>query len=391
MSRKIKALLLGAALCGGCMNQNKKAEEAVLWCATDIHFLSQSLYDRGAAYDQLLRSNDGKLFEYSAEIMEKLTEDIIAAEPDAFLFCGDLTFNGEMESLQELKTYLVRIEEAGIPVLAIPGNHDISYPYARAYYQGMAKSVPDISTEEFIDVMGDFGYRDGIARDEYSASFVYELRDDLWILAMDANTVEAPGSLRAETKEWIRSQLDLAKEKGITVVTMSHQNVLKQNAVMYKGYVMNDFDEVQKILKNGGVFLNLSGHSHLQHTSAGRSLTDICNESLSVWPLSYGIVTVTPGTKEFTYTKDSIHILEEESRERFDETVLRSAVPMLAEREVPEDIRQEMLDYAVEFNELFYTGQKVDINSMKARKEYEYWRKYAGDSFWFIYMKLMIG
>ena len=390
MKKRVYALIMSALICGGCMQQTEIIRsgdsEAVIWCATDIHYLSETLYDRGKAFQRLLKNNDGKLFEYDREIMEEMTKQVIEGKPETFVMLGDLTFNGEMESLQELKGYFQRMEEAGVPVIVIPGNHDISYPYANAYFGDIAKSVPAVTSVQFRQEMQDFGYGESIAKDPDSCSYVYALRDDLWILTLDANTEAAPCALQDSTKQWLKKQLAEAAEKQITVMTISHQNVLKQNDMMYMGYVMNDYEEVQQILKDGGVFLHLSGHSHLQHTSVSEGLTDICNEALSVWPLSYGVITLKPGQTDFSYEKKSLGILQEESRERFDETILRTAVPTLEEIDIPQEIREQMTDFAVRFNEIFYTGAEADPDELRSDPAYGYWRQYAGDSFWYLYM-----
>ena len=129
---------------------------------------------------------------------------------------------------------------------------------------------------------------------------------------------------------------------------MSHQNVLKQNEMMYQGFVMNNHEEVEALLKKYHVFLNLSGHCHLQHVSVSGELSDICTESLTIWPISCGYLLVDPARGTFTYESRSLNILQEESRRRFNETMRRMVMPVLTGNGVPEEKQPAMIRFASE-------------------------------------------
>ena len=70
-----------------------------------------------------MANGDGKMSEYSQQILDALVEKVIAEQPDVFLLSGDITFNGEKQSLLDVQTALEKIEDAGVPVCVIPGNH----------------------------------------------------------------------------------------------------------------------------------------------------------------------------------------------------------------------------------------------------------------------------
>ncbi|MDO4521208.1 MAG: metallophosphoesterase, partial [Erysipelotrichaceae bacterium] len=171
------------------------SEEVRLMVATDLHHLSKTLYDEESEiFARLMASNDGKLSEESGAIVQALKEKAIEEKPDALLLAGDLTFNGELVSLNELADVFAEIEEAGIPVLVISGNHDINYSGAASYFGSEAQPVSRISPEEFAAVMGSYGFEEALYRDPSSLSYVSEIKEDLWLLVLDANVPSEPGS-----------------------------------------------------------------------------------------------------------------------------------------------------------------------------------------------------
>lgn len=114
----------------------EKGEPMQLWIISDIHLLSPALTDGGSLFTRTVENGDGKMVGDSAEIVDALVGKAVEEKPDALIVSGDLTFNGERESLEFLAGRLDRIQEAGVSVLVIPGNHDIENPYAYRYEGG---------------------------------------------------------------------------------------------------------------------------------------------------------------------------------------------------------------------------------------------------------------
>ncbi len=59
--------------------------------------------------------------------------------------CGDLTFNGEADSHRALVQKLQRVADAGIPVFALPSNHDLNNPMAVRYRDDCYERMQSIS------------------------------------------------------------------------------------------------------------------------------------------------------------------------------------------------------------------------------------------------------
>lgn len=372
-------------LCG-CHKEviEDKYEGINIMVFTDLHYLSKSLYDDGAIFKKLLETNDSKLIERDEEILAWLVDEAIKNKPDVVCMAGDITFNGEVVSLLEVKNKIKEIEDAGIPFLIVPGNHDISYGHAYSYIGDTYEKVDEINQTIFLDNMKEFGYEDAIYKDEASFSYAYEVNEDNWILALDANTEGKIGTLLDETIEWAEEVLKEVSEKGIRVTVLAHQNVLKQNDTIYQGYVMDNHERVERLLKKYGVKLVLSGHSHIQHTSVSGELTDICNESVAVYPLSYGSVKL--DAEGYEYSKVAFDDYREEAIERFDENTSGNLFKTLDNYEIDDNIKEEMIQFAKEFNRASFTD---DIEALKALKNDErlaYWEKYAKKAFLYEYM-----
>ena len=73
----------------------------------------------------LVNSNDGKVIRYQPQLWQAFKSEVLAANPDALILSGDLSLNGEKANHLEFSEKLHEIEEAGVPVYVIPGNHDI--------------------------------------------------------------------------------------------------------------------------------------------------------------------------------------------------------------------------------------------------------------------------
>lgn len=382
---------IACMLMSGCAAQAERKVKAAgssltLLQATDLHYLSPSLCDNGTLFQKTMANGDGKMTEDSKQILDTLTAKVITKHPDAFCLTGDITFNGEKQSLQEVKTAFEKIEDAGIPVLVIPGNHDISYPFAYQYEGDQAVLTANISQQDFKEMMKEFGYADGIAKDEDSFSYVYPLSSDTWLLAMDANTEEDSGAVAPETLSWMEEQLKKAQEQNIKVITMSHQNVLPQSQLMSQGFVIENHEEVSALLKKYDVSLNLSGHSHLEHTAVEEGLQDVCTESLSIYPLQYSRVELA-ADHSFTCSRESLGILREESWQRFDSLMRGKLSAELTNPDLSEEDKQTMLDFALQVNLKYFTGDTSDISFYFDQKGWKLWKTYGAQSFWIGYLE----
>ena len=352
--------------------------------ATDMHYLSPALTDGGAAFRKLVNSGDGKMPECSGEIMDALLNEVLEMKPDALVLSGDLTFNGELVSLTEMAEKLRPVKAAGIPVLVLPGNHDIDYRYAAGYFGDSARKVENVSQAAFLETCREFGYDDALDACAASFSYVYALSDRVRLLMLDANTEDYPGGLDDETLAWAEEALLDAEADGAEVVTVTHQNVLRPSELIYYGFVMANEDRVRSLLEKHGVRVNLSGHSHIQHTATDGVLTDYQTGSLTVYPLHYAILTVWPDRAK-TYETREIDVCREEAKERMTEMTRRQVGDTLQDLEIPEEAREAMLDLACRVNLATFAGESVE--AFYGEDAWKLWETYGQTTFWYLYMK----
>ncbi|MCR4952277.1 MAG: metallophosphoesterase [Solobacterium sp.] len=368
--------------------ENTLKEDVTLMTATDLHYLSKELYDpQSEIFARLLENNDGKLIEGGPDILNALKEETLKVRPDALLLSGDLTFNGELTSLKEMVPVLEEIEKAGIDVLVMSGNHDILYPYAATYFGDALGMTESISPDLFRKNLAAFGFDEAIYKDELTLSYAYRIRDDLWILALDGNDPKYPCMIPAQTLKWAEYVLQEAQKEHARVIVMSHQNVLKQNEMMFNGYVLNNHEEVEALLKKYGVSLVLSGHSHLQHTSVDGSLTDVCTESAALYPLPYALVTIQQGKEGFAYERRHLDILQKESLERFEDNVIRMVQKTIEEVSSDSLERAMLRDFAVKINTAYFSGDIDTVRAMGSSEERKLFQEKVKATFWGYYIE----
>ena len=363
-------------------------EPLKLIVATDLHYISPRISDFGDAFMTAMMRGDGKLSEHCEEIVDELIRVTLKEQPNALVLCGDLTFNGEQASLEDLALKLRTVQAACIPVLVVPGNHDVGNLFAFSFEGESAYYADNVTPSEFMEFCAGFGYDGAISRDESSFSYVYELAEDCRLLFLDANTIEKQGGIREETLSWAEEQLAAAQELGVTVISVTHQNVLRQNSLLHNGYVVKNARNVAALLGQYGVSVNLSGHSHIQHSASEDGLTDYCTGSLSVAPLMYAVVELDEG-REHRYRQEHLDILQDEAAERMAQSARSKTEGMVAATGLDEETQELMIEFAVQLNMDYFAGT-VDREKYQNDPAWKLWKSYGGDSFWLPYMETML-
>ncbi|NLJ78169.1 MAG: metallophosphoesterase [Tissierellia bacterium] len=298
----------------------KSNREIDLFIAADPHHLSKETYDDGPAFDTFLNTGDGKLLNYSGEILDAFTMDIQNRKPDIVVFAGDLTCNGERESHLELAEKLRTIKRSGTHVFVIPGNHDIENPWARNYIGDELIRIDSITSDEFVDIYSQFGYKDAISRDSDSLSYLATPSEDIWLLMLDSakydrNKVrdgpEMGGVLSGKTLNWIEQCGELARENNAKLVAIMHHSLLDHSPIVNENYTIENNDEAIEVLQNSGIEIILTGHVHLQdiksHDAGGNTIYDIATSCLIAHPNQYGTLRFVPG-KGFYYQTNRVNM-----------------------------------------------------------------------------------
>lgn len=284
----------------GCA-EIKSNQSYSFFIVSDPHHISKKAYDNGKAFQEFLSSGDGKILQYTDELIDALIRDIETEHPNFLIITGDLTCNGERESHLELINKLEIIESMGTCVFVVPGNHDVQNPLAKRYIGDEALIGDMITGEEYTNLYDSFGYSEAISIDPDSLSYLAMPTEGTWLLMLDStdsnqNTEkqrpEQGGKLTAQTLNWVEECSALAKENNTRLIAVMHHSILNHSEILNKNYTVENNEEVLKVFNKCGIDIVLTGHVHLQdiktHQYDGKTLYDIATSSLSVYPHQYG-------------------------------------------------------------------------------------------------------
>ena len=285
----------------------KPGEDINFFIASDLHHLSKSVYDDGEAFKKFFSTSDGKLIQYSTEILDCIKNDIELDKPDFLILPGDLTTSGDKKSHLELATLLKEIEQLGTTVLVVPGNHDIKNPWAREFQGSEVIKTPNISLKEWKQIYNPFGYEDALSKDKDSSSYLVAPSKDLWILMIDSTISNEKsknlypvkgGELSQKTIDWIKKCSKMANDNNAKLMAVMHHNLLDHSQIFKDNYTINNQKEVLDALLEANVKLALTGHIHIQdiksYTENEKTIFDIGNSSVLVYPNQYGKLKFTP-------------------------------------------------------------------------------------------------
>ncbi len=376
--------------------------ESELIIGSDIHYLARDLTDHGESFQYMVDHGDGKMVTYIEEITDAFLEEVTARHPDVLILSGDLTLNGEKQSHEELAEKLRGVEDAGIPVLVVPGNHDINNHQA-AGYTGSGRRPAEFTTpEEFREIYGDFGYDEAISEDERSLSYIYELNPSTWFMMLDTcqytQKARVGGAIRSETYEWIKYWLEQAWNNDIRVIPVAHHNLLDESEIYVDDCTIEHGEQLARILDEWEVPAFLSGHLHVQHAKRyhDEGVWEMVTASLATPDCMYGVMDFS-GTQEFHYYTRSVD-MRSWAREHgitnpdllefdaFKEPFLLSVFTRQALDELDgyrglTDIEKDkMADFYAWLNYYYYQGTACDIRDEALRDEaYGLWSEGSGE------------
>lgn len=314
---------------------------------TDIHYLSEQLMDDGEALEKYTALS-GKNVKAIPEVLDKVLADYLESEIEVLLICGDMTKDGERQSHLDFVEKLKLLKEKGIRIFVVPGNHDINMPNAVGYKGNEMYKVDNISADDFEKIYGDCGYNKALSRDDSSLSYLAELDDKTWLLAIDAARYSeyerksiSSGRILPQTEEWIIDVLHEAKEKGIQVIGMMHwgltEHIIYQSE-FFEQYLVDDWWHFAKVFADNGMKAIFTGHFHSNDISAfisedDNTIYDIETGTLSSFPFAYRYVDLyrdrmSIKTKNITEIPSNLN-LSEEDRVRMKSLANRQAAAKL--------------------------------------------------------------
>ena len=284
---------------------------------SDIHFMHPSLLQNnaanGTAFKSILASEPYKvLLEQSPAILEEVISEIEIEKPDILLVAGDLAKDGEKISHEAVANYLSDLENNGTKVYIVPGNNDINNPTAFGYNGNSSYPVPNVNPTLFKSIYSNFGFNEALSSDPNSLSYVAEAGPGLWIMAIDAARYSPiyhrSGTIKTQTRLWIKQQMELANQNNITVLGLMHHNLIEHytgQSQITPTTIIEDLSSsnpadnmnwqpVADSLMSWGLKVIFTGHSHAHdistRISGQHTLYDVATGSLVSPPSPYRLM-----------------------------------------------------------------------------------------------------
>ncbi|MBR2700291.1 MAG: metallophosphoesterase, partial [Clostridia bacterium] len=387
--RILRAMLAALLALGMC----PPARATRVMVVSDLHYMAPALYADSDLFIRVLRPGDGKLTQHGDQLMDALRDTVIQQRPDALLVTGDLAFNGERESHEALAKRFADIEENGVPVWVIPGNHDINVSTARRFDGDGWSYTQTVSPEAFRAIYRDFMIpaAEGTGA---NLSYVARVDDRLWVAMTDAafyrGEAQAFGVFTAEHAAWLEQAMREAGEAGeagdVELITASHHSLLPHTEFSRDSYVMLGNAAMLALDQQYGVRLHLSGHLHVQHMTRQGGVTDAALGAFCTWPHRYALVTLRDdGSLEYEARSLDEALLPEGfmamSRAWFADIARAKAKASLPEETAEAEV-EAMADFAARFNLSYFAGTyRSDDPSWRADPAYALWQQQADSLF----------
>lgn len=386
--------------------------------ASDLHYQSPLMTDFGEAFQNFVRNDDGKVVEYVDSITDAFLAETAGKQPDALILSGDLTQNGEKVNHEELAKKLRLLESQGVPVVVIPGNHDINHPSAASFEGTEKKKADDINAEEFYSIYREFGYDEAMDRDENSLSYIYQADERYWLMMLDSCQYDPEnkirGRIRKETLLWMEKWLERAREEQVMVIPVAHHNLLKESTLYPEDCTLENAVQVIDLLEQYGLPVYISGHLHLQrvkkHGNGGPSqaeesygIYEIVSDSMVIPPCQYGElrwqedgsvqyetcpVDVAGWAASQGITDENLLNFPRYSGDFLIETVQNQVYGALSA--IPNDRKFHMAKLYGQINSAYCAGTAVNRRDVKENQMYFYWNRYLGTSEWYENLQAMI-
>ncbi|MBR4857961.1 MAG: metallophosphoesterase [Clostridia bacterium] len=321
---KAISIVLALAMLIACIPMTASADTSKIrfGVISDIHYLAPSLKGEGAEWYDWVNQKHKEYNDLDGLIdnaLDGILRNAVENGENYVLIPGDMTKDGELESHKALAERLERFEaETGIPVLVIPGNHDINNSNATDYSGDEKVPAATTSPEQFREIYKNLGY------DMADSFFVPEsgkkggmlsyacTLGGYRLIAIDScmysedngaegNEHMTDGQLADGLLEWIVDECDNAKDNGLTVIGMQHHNLIPHTDIeeaTFWPFVVIDWMRIAETYADAGMHYVFTGHLHSNDTVShvndnGETVYDILTPTLTGYPNYYKIIDFT--------------------------------------------------------------------------------------------------
>mgnify|MGYP000070730724 CR=1 FL=1 len=240
---------------------------------SDIHLYDTTLGVRSEEFKKYIMQ-DRKLLKESSFLLDQFLEDIQKESLDFILIPGDITKDGELVNHKLFIEKVSKILDGKTKIFVICGNHDINNFDGFKYEEKGKVRVEGISKKDFENLYQNFGYLNSFSKDENSLSYIARLNEDYFLVALDGckyylndekNPSTVSGKIKKKSLLWLKDNLEKLKDQNKKVIVMIHHNIIEHFKGQKKGYpeyVLENNEELLKILNSYNVQLIFTGHFH---------------------------------------------------------------------------------------------------------------------------------
>lgn len=358
--RKMAALLLAAVMAvsavpsAGVQAEEKtdggERRELKFAVMSDTHYFPTEYNGTRAEAYQDQTSGDLRLMGEGQALTEGAVDQLLAKDPaeypDILLVTGDLSSEGELASHQGFASQMKRLEDAGIAVFVIPGNHDL-YNYSAMSFQDDTKvSGADLYTtlDQFKEIYADYGYGSAEDQENYQIEYYADEKDaegtqgglsyilhvdgfallmiDSEVYTQDVNGEETDrgtgdGMICDQLLEWILEKAQECEENGETIIAGMHHPLLAHNTTQETEFITDtvaDSEALAETLADAGIRYIFTGHMHENDiasytTVEGNTIYDMETGGMVAYGSPIRMVTMTKyadGTEEMVIDTESV-------------------------------------------------------------------------------------
>lgn len=302
----MKKFIICCLLCIISVTTLLASEPLRIGIISDTHYLSEKLMDEGYAIDNYIHTSARDIKNVPA-LLDSVISEYAKSNIQVLLISGDITKDGEKQSHIDFVNRLKPLQDKGVRVFVVPGNHDINTNKAKRYVGNKTFDTDNTTPEDFATIYSNCGYKNAIKRDPASLSYLSSLNDNTWLLTIDIargqyrkNGIKSE-MISSQTEEWILDILKEAQEKQIRVLGMMHWGLVEHlpyQTELFPRYLIHDWKRLAGLFADNGMKAIFTGHFHSNdisafNTNSGNTIYDIETGPLCCYPFVYRLAELT--------------------------------------------------------------------------------------------------
>ena len=275
-------------------------QEFTFYQITDLHlYAADRIGSFGKAYDFKAKT-DQKCMQESVKIVQAAFDAMAAdKETDVVIISGDVTFDGEKASHDQLVEMLTALKAQGKRIFVTTATHDYRMN-ARGYNETGSFPVEKYPREQLRELYADFGWNEAVSEHPASMSYAVKMFPGWRFLLLNDDGPENYCGYSDDLLNWIKTQAAEAKADGERMVAVTHHPMLPP-ALIYPlishGQMLYGYETTAPMFADLGIEFIFTGHTHMQSithldTIRGGRLYHINTGAVTGYPAPYRKVTI---------------------------------------------------------------------------------------------------